>query len=231
MRLSQLLPNVTKMLAAVKLGGKRDPKLSRLDFGILEVAMMVAALDGEILDSEYAAFVELAKKCRGYTAANAKKCLDEALRKGGYLMAIAKVGNYTDRQRIAAFVDLAVEALPRGFVDGELSDLRRAFVLWVSMGASDGTFSDIERKAVDALQDRLAQVMLARAMDEEQRWVAFVPALQVSDDVHARPHKITLLEADFIDKAEALVKDLAVVSKREKAEAALAAFIAQEGDV
>jgi len=224
MKFAQLLPNVTKMLSAIRLVGRRDPKLSRLDFGILEVALMVAALDGEILDSEYESFVSLAKKCRGYTAANAKKCLDAALRKGGYLMAIAKVGDYSDKERIDAFVDLAVEAMPRGFVDGELSDLRRAFVLWVAMGVSDGEFSGIERSAVDALQDRFAQVMLARAMDEEQRWVALVPSLQTID---GRPcaHKISLLEKDFLDKAEALVKNLSVASKRDKAEAALAEFI------
>jgi len=225
MKITQLLPNVTKMLSAVKLVGKRDPKLSRLDFGILEVAMMVAALDGEILDGEYEAFEALAKKCRGYSAAGAKKCLDEALRRGGYLMAIAKVGGYTAKQRIDAFVDLAVETMPRGFVDGKLSDLRRAFVLWVSMGVSDGEFSDIERKAIDALQDRFAQVMLARSMDEEQRWMAFAPAVQMLDGGEKRPKKITLLEDGFIDRAEALVKDLAIASKREKAEAELATFI------
>jgi len=223
MKFTQLLPNVTKMFSSIKLGGK-NPKLSRLDFGILEVAMMVAALDGKILDSEYESFMTLAKKCRGYTAANADKCLDAALRKGGYLMVIAKVGGYTEKQRIDAFVDLAVETMPRGFVDGELSDLRRAFVLWVAMGVSDGEFSDIERKAIDALQDRFAQVMLARAMDEEQRWIALVPSLQSIDDKPGK-HKITLLEKDFLDKAEALVKDLSVASKREKAEAALSAFI------
>jgi len=109
-------------------------------------------------------------------------------------------------------------------VDGELSDLRRAFVLWVAMGVSDGEFSDIERKAIDALQDRFAQVMLARAMDEEQRWIAFVPSLQMIDDKPGK-RKITLLEDGFIDKAEALVKNLSVPSKRDKAEAELAAFI------
>jgi len=225
MKLSQLLPNVTKMLSAIKLTGKRDPKLSRLDFGILEVAMMVAALDGEILATEVDAFQTLARSCRGHSAAGAKKCLDEALRRGGYLMAIAKVGGYAESQRIGAFVDLAVEALPRGFVDGELADLRRAFVLWIAMGVSDGDFSDIERKAIDALQDRLGQVMLARAIDEEQRWLAFVPEMQVIADGARHPKKITLLEPDFIDRAAALVRDLSVASKREKAEAELAEFI------
>jgi len=110
-------------------------------------------------------------------------------------------------------------------VDGELSDLRRAFVLWVAMGVSDGEFSDIERKAIDALQDRFAQVMLARAMDEEQRWIALVPSLQMADGPVPHGKNITLLEEGFLDKAEALVKDLSVASKREKAEAALAAFI------
>jgi len=226
MKFAQLLPNVTKMLSTIRLVGRRDPKLSRLDFGILEVALMVAALDGEILDSEYESFVSLAKKCRGYTAANAKKCLDAALRKGGYLMAIAKVGNYSDKERIDAFVDLAIEAMPRGFVGGELSDLRRAFVLWIAMGVSDGEFSNIERRAIDALQDRFAQVMLARAMDEEQRWIALVPTLQMIDDMPGK-RKVTLLEGGFIDKAEALIKNLSVASKRDKAEDELAAFIAQ----
>jgi len=225
MKLSTLLPNVTRMLSSLKLVGKRDPRLSRLDFGILEVAMMVAALDGEILEAEFAAFTALAAKCRGYSAQNARRCADEALRKGGYLMAIARVGGYSVAQRVDAFVDLAVETLPRGFVDGELADLRRAFVLWVAMGVSDGDFSDIERKALDALQDRLARVMVARALDEEQRWIALVPSLQTLDGDKPRARKISLLEPGFIDRAAALVRDLNVASRRERAEAELATFI------
>jgi len=228
MRISQLLPHVTKMLTSFKTTGGKNPSLSRLDFGILEVALMVAALDGEILESEYAAFTALARKCRGYSAENARKCADSALRRGGYLMAIAKVGGYTVRQRIEAFVDLAIETMPRGFVDGELSDLRRAFVLWVAMGVSDGDFSAIERQAIDALQDRLARVMLVRTMDEEQRWAAFVPALQMLDGRFSGTRKITLLEDGFTDRAASLVRDLGVAARRERAEAELAAFIRQD---
>jgi len=225
MKFDMLVSCAAKALSAIKIGGKKNPKLGRLDFAILEVAMMVAALDGEILKSETDAFMALARKCRGYTPDNAKKCLDAALQKAGYLMAIAKIGRYTAKERVAAFVASAVATMPRGFVDGELSDLRRAFVLWISMGLSDGEFSDIERTAIDALQDRLAQVMFDEALGEEARWIALYPAYGMANAAASRAKKVSLLEPGFVDKAAGLVRDLSSSARRDAATAALEAFI------
>ena len=55
--------NLSKLVSGFNL--KKFTKASRTDFGVLKVAFMVAALDGEVTDAEYKALDALAKKCRG----------------------------------------------------------------------------------------------------------------------------------------------------------------------
>jgi len=204
MKCPKLLDHVTKTLAGIQLGGKKsDPKLAALDRGVLQIALMVAALDGEILPSEYAAFESLVRKCRGYTAKNARELLDASVGKAGCLMAMAQIGAYSEKERLASFVEMAIDALPKGFAAGSLADLRRAFVLWTSMGLSDGAFSPIERAAVKALAESFARLRAGKSK---------------------KP--VSLLEPAFFKRAESLILDLANASKRAKAEAALDELVA-----
>jgi len=222
MRLSAILENVAKTLADVKLCGKKsDPKLAELDRGVLTVALLVAALDGTILPEECAAFELLAKKCRGGSTKNARAVLDKALQKTGYLMAMAQVGVYTEKERIAAFAQMATEALPRGFVEGSLADLRRAFALWVAMAVSDGSFSDVERKALATLEDLYADLRLSREQKATKNACAMSPCLKSL----CVDKKATLLEPQFIEKAERIVRDLTSASKGPKAAEALEALV------
>jgi len=203
MKENAMLENVAKTLAGVQVGGKKgDSDLAALDRGILEIALMIAALDGTILPGEYAAFESLAKKCRGYSAKDARARLESTLAKAGCLMAMAQVGTCSESTRLATFVRMAGEALPKGFVCGSMADLRRAFALWVAMGVSDGAFSGVERKAVRALERSFA---LARAA-KTKKFVAF-------------------FEPGFLAQAEKLVCDMAVPAKRAKAAAALESLV------
>jgi len=203
MKFHKILGSAATVFSGVKLGGARDPKLAALDRGVLSVGLMVAALDGAILPEEYEAFATLAMRCRGGSERNVRSLLDQALPPAGLLMAQAQVVTYSNDERLRTFVTAAEKALPSGFADGSRADLRRAFVLWVTIGVADGVFSDFEKAAVNALAWCFAT---ARTKGRKG-----APA--------------ALLESDFLDKAERLATDLAMPTRRARAEAELEALI------
>ena len=221
MKISTVLERITKTFAGIRLGGKGNAKLGALDRGILEVALMVAALDGTVLPAEYAAFEALAQKCRAGSAKNTRACLNRALHAAGYLMAMAQVGVYTPEERVTAFVQAAQAALPGGFDEGTPTDVRRAFALWVTMGVSDGSFSDIERTAVEALVSHFSNVrqLKASAAASTLPYAAYRPLMTDVEPLHACT--VAFLDDGFLSKAERIVRDFAVPAKRESAEKAL----------
>ena len=139
---------------------KKFGKASRTDFGVLKVALMVAALDGEVTDAEYKALEALAKKCRGYTPKTAAKALDEAMRSAGYLMLFGR--RATDTALVKAFMAEAQAALPNGFAYFSVEDVRRAIVTWIAMGMSDGDYSAREKNCIEALRKLFAKLKVER---------------------------------------------------------------------
>jgi len=200
MKIDTILNSVTDVLLGVKVGGlKGDEKLARLDRGVLEVALMIAALDGEILPGEVAAYYRLLAKCRGCAKKDASAALDSALKKAGYLIALRQTGA-DDQRLLAAFLQEAQASLPDGFSIGSLADLRRAFVFWTTMALSDGSYSSLERSAVEALVEGFARVRYGGR------------GKKGSDKV------VSLLEEGFLARVERLVRDLAISAKRAKAQ-------------
>ena len=143
-------------------------RIGRIDLGVLKVAFMVAALDGEVTEAEYATFGRLAKKCRGYAPEAADAALKAAMRSAGYLMILSKRAK--DPELVKAFEAEALEALPQGFAGFSLDEVRRAIVLWIAMGMSDGDYSPRERKSVEALRKQLAESRVAMSMEDAERW-------------------------------------------------------------
>jgi len=203
MKSEKILSNAANALSGVDVGGRKgDPALAELDRGILRVALMISGLDGVILPAEYEAFGAIAKRCRGATARSVKSLYDAAIGNANWLVGMACSGVYSEADRLRAFVRMAGEALPKGFGCGSLADLRRAFALWIAMGFSDGAFSGFERKAVQALMRRFALMRAVKA----RRFSA-------------------LLEPDFVSKVEKILEDMAVPSRKDRAEAALNALV------
>lgn len=124
-------------------------RIGRLDLGVLKIALMVAALDGEVTAAEYAAFDEFARKCRGYTPSSGASALREAMRAAGYLLLLSK--RVSDDELVRAFIDEVGAALPADFALYAPEDVRAAFVIWVSMAMSDGDYSPRERGCIEAL--------------------------------------------------------------------------------
>ena len=150
--------NLTKLIRSFDL--KKFSKASRTDFGVLKVALMVAALDGEVSDAEFRALDALAKKCRGYTPKAAAAAVDEAMRSAGYLLLLGRRAK--DAALVSAFVKEAQAALPNGFAYFSVEDVRRAIVTWIAMGMSDGDYSPREKKCIEALRKHFAELKVHR---------------------------------------------------------------------
>ena len=182
-----------------------DSELGKADFGVLTVAMMVAALDGVIEQAELKAFSKLAEQCRvskGERAAH----YNAALHSAGYMLLHARSG-MTRRALSLVFLDEAERVLPMGFAGGKAEDIRRALVLWVSMGLSDGEFSGVERDCIRAFCDRIAEIMQKRRdCKREKLWFGLRPAA-ASDPRKAKAtgEGKAGAAADWLAKAEVVV--------------------------
>ena len=193
--------NLSKLIESFKF--KKFSKASRTDFGVLKVAYMVAALDGEITDAEYKALDAMAKKCRGYTPKAAAEAIDEAMRSAGYLMLLSR--RKKDEALVKAFVSEAQAALPMGFAYLSIEDVRRAIVSWIAMGMSDGDYSARERKCIEALRKLFAELKVLRTMAAEEQWLAMAPAFRQAYAVGSSHAKVELVSRSFVSRLEELI--------------------------
>ena len=193
--------NLTKLIGSFNF--KKFSKASRTDFGVLKVAFMVAALDGEVTDAEYKALGALAKKCRGYTPKAAAEALDEAMRSAGYLMLFGR--HAKDSELAKAFISEAQAALPNGFAYYSIEDVRRAVVTWIAMGMSDGDYSAREKKCVEALRKHFAKLVISRVEADEERWRALSPTFRQAFESAPRRASVALVAQSFVTRVERLV--------------------------
>ena len=169
-----------KILGALKFDYLKedDSELGRVAFGVLTVAMMVAALDGVIQPVELAEFSKLAKKCRVSDGERAAY-YESALHSAGYILLMSRSG-LSEKALVAAFAKETAKVLPTGFAGGRPEDIRRALVIWVTMGASDGDFCGIERKCVDAVRAQAAEALRGRCAGKEKLWLNLKPTFRAA---------------------------------------------------
>ena len=206
-----------KIIAAFKFNYLKedDSELGKVDFGVLTVAMMVAALDGVILPAELVAFQKLAKKCRVSDGERAAY-YESALHSAGYILLMSRSG-LSEKALVAAFTKEAAKVLPKGFTGGRPEDIRRALVIWVTMGESDGDFCGVERKCVDAVRAQAAEIMRRRRDCKEELWRNLNPAFRVAYESGRKPSDSgdKSFEGDVLDRVERLVAvgDTAAIRK------------------
>lgn len=182
--------------------GKAKEKLKKTDLGILKVALMVAALDGDVLPSEYEAFRVLATKGFGYTDEVAARALKDAMRSAGYLMLVA--GRATNEELVREFISEANAVLPSGFAYLSVEDVRQAILTWIVMAMSDNDYSARERLCIEALRLRFAELKATRIERENEYWRS-LPA-NVRCVVEEYPgSRIKLASKDFVGKVETIV--------------------------
>ena len=178
-------------------------KYGKTDFGIVKVAYMVAALDGEISEAELKALGALVKKCRGYSKKAADKALADAMRSAGYLMLFAKSAK--DADLVKAFVKEAQAALPDGFAYFSVEDVRRAVVTWIAMGMSDGDYSRREKLCIEALRKCFAELNVRREKEDLERWLALSPAFRQAYAPGSLRATVAIVPKDFVTRVEQLV--------------------------
>ena len=204
MKFANVIGNTTKFLNSLKL--KRDPKLSKMDFGILRVSMMIAALDGKVQKSEIETFETLAKRCRGYSKKTADEAMQAALKSAGYLMLLSQVA--PKKQLLSEFIAEALFVMPNGFLNGSMEDVRRAFITWMAMAIGDGDYSENEREAIELLKKSWCEMRNELVDGETEKWLAMSPNFRMAYGVGAtRPKLVKLIADDFLDRVEnALIK-------------------------
>lgn len=206
------LGKIVSNLMARTVGRVKAARYGKVDLGIVKVALMVAALDGEVTEEEYKALDALARKCRGYTKKAADTAMLEAMRSAGFLLLFGR--RASDREFVKAFVAEARMALPNGFEDLCVEEVRRAVVMWIAMGMSDGDYSAREKKCIEALRKAFAEHKVRRQ--------------QAAVDLSAQMAGVTMaVPSDFIASAEELV---AQYGDEKGAAKALEELIAADGD-
>lgn len=182
---------------------KTRSKAKRADLGILKVALMVAALDGKVLDLEYEAFSLLACKSLGYTDKQAEAAMDQALRAAGYIM--LQASRMSDEELVKIFIREAELALPSGFANMAIEDIRRAIITWIAMAISDGDYSHRERICIEAVRQHFAELKAGRMELNNKYWQS-VPA-NVRCIVEDYPgSRLKLASKDFVGKVETIVQ-------------------------
>ena len=184
------LGKIVGNLLSRTVGRVKAARYGKGDLGIVKVALMVAALDGEVTEEEYKALDALAKECRGYSKKTSDAAMAEAMRSAGYLLLLGR--RVSDRELVKAFVAEARMALPNGFEDLSVEEVRRAVVMWIAMGMSDGDYSPREKKCIAALRKAFAEHKARRQQD------AVNLGAQLAGASFAVP-------SDFIASAEELV--------------------------
>ena len=184
------LGKIVSSLMSRTVGCVKAARYGKVDLGIVKVALMVAALDGEVTEEEYKALDALLKKCRGYTKRAADEAMDEAMRSAGYLLLLGR--RASDKAFVKAFVLEARKALPNGFEDLSAGEVRRAVVMWIAMGMSDGDYTSREKKCIEALRKAFAEHKVRRQ--------------QAAVDLSAQMSGVTMaVSSGFIVSAEELV--------------------------
>lgn len=199
----------------------RLPPANVSDFGILKVAFLVAAVDGKITDEELHVYELMSRRCRGYTKKRATDALEEAVQTAGNL--ILKTDSLSEKDFVSAFVAAADSALPDGFFNFSVVDIRRAIVTWVVMGMSDGDYSRRERLCIEALRSRFAerkaQKLRQRAAESGSLSAAYDTAFVVQDEESGE------VSDRFVDEVVAIINRLGDTAE---AEAALKDLIAHK---
>lgn len=200
---------LVKSLSPAKLGRKiaLREKIGKTDLGVLKVAFLVAAIDGDVTDAEYKAFDQLAKRCRGCTEEAAKAALQAAMRSAGYLLLLS--ARVTETKLVRAFMKEAKSALPNGFAYYALEDVRRAIVTWMAMGMSDGDYSARERRCLEALRRDFAEQKVMKLEQDAMSCLAMTPSYCETFSCGGSVSANAVADGDaFVRRVEDIVREL-----------------------
>ena len=127
-------------------------KVNKNEVAAVRISLLIAALDGDVSKEEILKFRDFVHSCDGYTADEIESTCASTLRAAGYLMLLARVA---DKDAVIdVFVSEANRILPTIFDMGPEA-VRDAVAIWKMMAEADGSFSEVERAAIQRLEDFL----------------------------------------------------------------------------
>jgi len=183
-------------LATAKL--KADGSRAALERGILDVAMMIAALDGTVYPAERAAAGAIADLFTDMTPEAREAAVAQAMENAELVIAERK-GGATDKQLVGFLILRAVLVLPAGFAGRDVAEVRFALILWLAMCLSDGSFDSVERLAFWRLLD------------------CFIPRPQNLQPGSVRPSDAQLACRDELEKIVSKLQEAADAASLEQA--------------
>lgn len=142
------------LLAAIsRTDGRR---LGQTDFAVLRTLMLLAAVDGVVSRGEWACFRSILGEYEDGVGGLTREALwNSALHGAGYLILQSQLLSRDDL--IEAFADEAGADFVGGMSVGSDDEIRTAFSRLNRMAQADGTFSDLERACIQALERRISE--------------------------------------------------------------------------
>lgn len=164
---------------------KKSRKVNRLadakqfDFAILKIAFLLTALDGHIDESERAMFAKLADQCKEIDVDQAQKVLRD-MEKATQRLLEEKKGK-TDKAFLQIFIREADAVCDWGLFVRDSRRVRRAFMMWTAMAMSDGDYSEIERKAILLMMQKVNSFPLIDAgfLQASEKGIAKIRTIDV----------------------------------------------------
>lgn len=124
---------------------KSDKREREKSYAVIQVAMMIAGLDGKVTPEEYVAFEDLFR-FYGCPDSELDGIFDKCLESAGYI--VLQSQRLPSEELIGIFIERARKVLSELLKQFDDADKRRAFMLWTVMAMSDSDYSSIERQGV-----------------------------------------------------------------------------------
>ena len=152
---------------------------ANLDIAIVQIAMMIAGLDGNVSPEEYVAFEDILKFC-GCQPKQIQESFEKGLESAGYI--VLQSQRLPEEELVRVFVYRAEGLLPDGFKGLHGKDLRKAFMMWTVMAMSDNKYLDVERRGILALKDAFDKCNGKKDKDVDKISEAFLAKCEVLAD-------------------------------------------------
>jgi len=186
--------------------------MSDLNFSVIYVGLLIAAIDGTVSDEELTLLHDFANEC-GFSLDDdeAKQGLDRAIRNAGYLSLMSRISVYSEDDRLKAFVKAVDAGLPHDFVSSTREDLVFAFTFWTALAMTDGDFSATEKKALEVLKSHFD---MSRAIKRNAETLLTRQAFAFSKDYTRIQEYLVgapepfLQNEDFTARAEKMLREI-----------------------
>ena len=124
---------------------KSDNHEREKSYAVIQIAMMIAGLDGKVTPEEYVAFEDLFR-FYGCSDSEFDGIFDKCLESAGYI--VLQSQRLPSEELIGIFIERARKVLSDRLNKFDDADKRKAFMLWTVMAMSDSEYSSIERQGV-----------------------------------------------------------------------------------